>query len=617
MRKKYKRIIIIKNLKTKRKNKYPSHIKLFQNRRKIFITFFLLILLLLFKIKQYFYINIINNDNILIEDNFFIIDSNNLDTIKSHLYGFSITKTGILTDKYYQKLGKYEDPSPQGCFILIRKFSNEIKINQDYFGSFGLYFYENIIKNYFALSNSFLLLEKHLKGKQNITFNKDYADNFIISGLCSPSINETLIEEIKKLPSNVEIIINIRENILRMNYIDYKENTIPLDSEQGLKKIDDWVDKWGYIFRSLKKQTDNFAFDLTGGFDTRLVFSILLSSGLDIKNIHIKPPDEKSADYIEDFKIVSNMTSKFGFKFNIYHLDNQTTNFSLNDSLFSSMYPKLGIHKEFNLQKKFYKKPRFIISGSGGENIRGYPGYPIEVYFENILYQTKIIKNHENEFFNSTYWLCNRSIEYLKSLKKYNNNYEIAADFYEKGRSRSHFGTEVVEKFLSNVYLIQPLIDPDIKQIKFDISGKYPHDLIAFIYYRYAKDLIYFQIQGNRYINPESIRKAEELNNKIEVYKIKKNLNKKFYIDINRKYPDKITYENKTAEDYIKELFKSDVFIKNINKVYDNNVYNWVKEYSTNSINSPLRLVNGLIAIFTTLHYLSYIGNYTNIKNIN
>ena len=58
--------------------------------------------------------------------------------------------------------------------------------------------------------------------------------------------------------------------------------------------------------------------------------------------------------------------------------DNGSIKWSSNDTIFSSIYSKLGVHKEFNLQKEFYLKPRFIFSGGAGENIRGYPGHPIE-----------------------------------------------------------------------------------------------------------------------------------------------------------------------------------------------------------------------------------------------
>ena len=133
------------------------------------------------------------------------------------MYGFSTTKEGIITDNYYKKLGFYEEPEPQGAYVMIRKNGNQIKINQDFCGCFGLYYFENIKENYFALSNSFLLLEEYLVGRQNFSINKNFADNFIISGLCTPSIQETLINEIKELPSNKVIIIDIKTKKIKNN----------------------------------------------------------------------------------------------------------------------------------------------------------------------------------------------------------------------------------------------------------------------------------------------------------------------------------------------------------------------------------------------------------------
>jgi hypothetical protein len=116
----------------------------------------------------------------MIQNNFFVIDSNNLEIIESHMYGYSISKKGILTNNYYKKLGYYEEPEPLGAYIMIRKIGNEIWLNQDYNGCFGLYIYENKTTGYFAISNSFLLLDEYLIGKQNFTLNKDFANNFII-----------------------------------------------------------------------------------------------------------------------------------------------------------------------------------------------------------------------------------------------------------------------------------------------------------------------------------------------------------------------------------------------------------------------------------------------------
>ena len=129
----------------------------------------LLLQFLIFIINKNKYKKINLHPRKIINDNFFIIDSNYLNEIKSHMYGFSVSTKGILTNNYYENLGYYEEPEPQGTYIMIRKIGDEIILNQDFCGSFGIYLYENKNKDYFALSNSFLLLEEYLVGKQNFT----------------------------------------------------------------------------------------------------------------------------------------------------------------------------------------------------------------------------------------------------------------------------------------------------------------------------------------------------------------------------------------------------------------------------------------------------------------
>ena len=329
---------------------------------------------------------------------------------------------------------------------MIRNNGSQIRIDQDFCGCYGLYYFENIKENYFALSNSFLLLVQFLVVRHNISINTDFINHYILLGLRSISIQETMINEIIELPSNTVIIINIKQKKINFLYKDYKENTIPLYSKQGLKIIDNWVDKWGYIFRSLKKQTDNLYLELSGGFDTRSVFSILKNSGVNLNNIIIKTIEDKNNTfYGEDFKIVNNIAAKFKLKVNSFSLDNKITNWNSNDTLFCSIYSKLGFGNWFNFRDGFYNKPRFAFTGFGGENIRGYPGYPIKQYLEYLIKQRKLKFNFKRIFFDSSIKFFKRILKLLKKGKTYKNDYEITSDFYFKGGTRHHFGNTIYD----------------------------------------------------------------------------------------------------------------------------------------------------------------------------
>ena len=562
----------------------------------VIVTLFILLLYLILVFYK-------KEEDKIIKENFFIIDSNHLEKVVSHMYGYSVSLNGILTDNYYKQIGEYQEPEHQGVFIMIRKFENEIIIHQDFYGCFGLYFYENKEDNYFALSNSFLLLEEYLIGKQNITFNKDFADNLITTDLCSCSLDETLINEIKQIPSDSFVVINIKKKLVKINKIDYKENTIPLDSEEGLKIIDKWVDKWGYILRSLKKQTGNIASDLSGGIDTRVVLSILLNSGINMNDIIINSINNKLNDHDIDYIIASKISKKFGFELNKPSFDNKSISLNIKTSILNTLYTKLGFHKQFYLKEKFYIKPRFIFTGGGGESLRGKPGIPIEKYIK--LQSFRQIEGHSEELFNSSKNLMNRSISLLKKQKSFNNEYEISYDLYSKNFGKYHYGKEALEGFLSNNYNINPLMDPDIKQIKYDIKGEKSHDLIAYIFVRLAKDLINFEIQGNRTLDRKSIEKAKKLNEKRFPYVIKTGFNKNFFIDRIRKYSSFPFKINGNPYDYLHKLIKSSKYIELLNKIYDINIYNWANQYSKKTNYHSLSQHYALLAVANTIDYLS------------
>jgi len=422
-----------------------------------------------------------------------------------------------------------------------------------------------------------------------------------------------MVNEIKLIPSNSFIVINIKKKTFKIHDIDYKENSIPFESQEGLKLIDKWVDKWGYIFRSLRKQTNNIMIDLSGGFDSRTVLAILLNSGVNMNEILINSINNTLHSHDEDFKIANNISKKLGFKINDLKLNRSSIKLSTKDSIFLSIYTKLGFHKEFYLKKNFYSKPIFSFTGSGGEVIRAEHHLPIKQYIEEISSQAKIINGHIGEFYNSSLKLCYRSMALLKRNNAFKNDYEMSTDFYLKGRVRHHFGKGALESFIVNVYTLHPLIDTDIRQIKFNINRTSYHDLIAYLFVRFGHDLIYVPFQGKRKINEESIKKAIKLNKKLLPYKIKSNYNKNFYIDIERNYkapPSKDNYAN----EYLIKLFNSTKFIKTINQIYDNKVYIWAKQYSKKSNYFPLRHLYGLYAVAKTLEDISLNKRY--FKNL-
>ena len=170
--------------------------------------------------------------------------------------------------------------------------------------------------------------------------------------------------------------------------------------------------------------------DLSGGFDTRLLLSIFLNSGIDINDILVFSSTAKTHSHDIDLSIAKNISEKYGFKINNLKFFDDTTNLNTKISLYNTIYSKLGFHKEFYLQKKIHNKSIFKFSGNGGEDLRGMPCSKIKDYINK---QSSVnIKGHQKELFNSSINLLDRTVSNLKKKKKYDNEYEIAYDLYSK-----------------------------------------------------------------------------------------------------------------------------------------------------------------------------------------
>ena len=64
------------------------------------------------------------------------------------------------------------------------------------------------------------------------------------------------------------------------------------------------------------------------------MLALLLNSGFDLNEFYIHSYQDTKHDHDIDFKIVNNISSKFGFKLNKYKLNNNFTILSSKEALF-------------------------------------------------------------------------------------------------------------------------------------------------------------------------------------------------------------------------------------------------------------------------------------------
>lgn len=459
------------------------------------------------------------NTKNIIESNFFYIDSDTCNITNSTLFGYIIQPEGIISQNNIGNDFCFDmQKMTCGAFVYIDNSDNEIKIYQDFNGSFGLYVYKNS-DGFFGISNSFIHLVNKIKNKHKLSFNYDYAYTFYNCDVCHSNYSDTMINEISLLPKDCFVSISKNTKNLCVNNIDWKLNSIDLDSKEGIDTLDKWCLKWTSIFRKLKSTSNNLSVDLSGGFDSRMVFSLFVNSGIDLNTIKVHTIEDDLHVHGEDYKIASKIAKHYGFSLNNNsHITKKVTPMdNVEGALALSLYPKMCFHKQMYIKNYYAEEPQYTITGAGGECSRAYWVYSYKEYLHKQIDKCKdsqpFIKNYiEREFFKIFSEISNR----------YNinsNDPQLSEILYRDARSRNHFGKTAVAHYFSNEYQLWPMLDPLILKLKKNTARcKDKNLLMATIFDRYAPDLLLFEFEGQRFIDKATIAEAKSLNAKYGKY---------------------------------------------------------------------------------------------------
>lgn len=546
-----------------------------------------------------------NKDGSYFLDEFFVIDSFNLDTIKSRLYGYCISDVGVVEDDNLDIVKDFQ-PDGTGAYVFVKQEGNSIHIEQDFNGCYGLYLFQK--GSYFALSNSFLLLQEYLKDFFPLSLNKDFANYFIVASLCSMSFSETLINEIKVLRRDAVIDIDIEEKDLHITYKDYKEHSVSINSEEGIALLDRWFEKWTNLIRAVKKQTNNIQADLSGGFDSRMTFALILGSGININEVNVHSINDNLSVHAEDFAIASKIADFYGFRLN------QSSNLipgriprTRGEIIALSFYPKLGFHKQFYFKRGWWKKVRFSITGEGGECIRGYNYMEPSTFLRNQLHMCRKIGSGADALSISVVKVIERAFDEVREKCPVSDEKMIPYHLYAETRCRNHYGKSIIENYLGNTIVFSPLIDSNLR--KLIECGDASNLIPAVVYSRYSENLLDFPFEGRRFIPEAAVKLAKEINAR---YPFKKNSSEKVlreFLPISNCLLQKKAGRSGTEKiikdvellSFLDEVYASREFHDVICKYLDEDVYDWILKDRKERSYFPLTNVYAVIAMYKAI----------------
>ena len=496
-------------------------------------------------------------------DEFFVIDSNNINSVNQSFCGYAIVDNQVVFD-----ISDLDKLTGVGAYIFIQVDDTEIKIVQDYVGSFGIYYY--IDEDYFALSNSFLKLMEYLKANQRyFSLNRQYADYYLGTKTAVNTFSNTLINEIEMLGSDIEIVIRKEDKSISFNKIDYDEKTVDIRSKEALNLLDEWFYKWVDIIRNIRLKTNSLSIDLSGGFDTRIVSVLWLSANMDLSNIRIN--SGRSENFMEDYRIASKIANDFNIKLNNL-LKTPKNQISLENFFNRTPYIMFGFNKQMFGFSTQHTKPYFRVSGHCGGTIRDHMDLTPDEYIQKMK---KMANYLSPELVMSTEEILNIEFDKLVDIFAIEDieSKSLPLMLYNISRNRHHFGKEFANGYLFNLITIAPLSDPILQKINYQIGIDDNLLLVSLIYLRYCPALLKYEFDSNRHIPGRTIEEAGKIN-EISPFKERK-YNFIQGPDVENVVNDKFI-PNPIFKKY-EDIFNSKQFEMEFEKYYSRELYNTIR----------------------------------------
>lgn len=549
-----------------------------------------------------------------VEEEFFLIDSENLSEVQTRFYGYSIQADGIYEEDNLTPEA-VEGLDGRGCYVYVEARDGQITIKQDLNGSWGIYLFRH--DDYFALSNSFFRLLDHVKFRYPLTVNRDYCHHLLINSLCSQAYSKTAVNEVQLVERNAILHIDTAEKNLQIELIDYHENSVPLDSKEGMAILDSWFDLWVGVLRGVRQHTKFLSADLSGGIDTRANLVPLLHSGIDCNDMNINSITKKSPVYVQDYAIASQIAEHYGFELNRPFPDEEFLNYSLTDIFNLDFYHRQTTHKDSafasvtqsSTQKSVEK--HYVIKGFGGKALRDYwCGLP-KIFIEE---ETRRARNYspnlsaelshsvENIIASAFRAICG------KYKIKNPNSIDIPQYLYQETRCRNHFGKLLVGYYFQNVRVLSPALDPLVRTLRLNTDECSDINLLMFLFFlRYEPALLEFPFEGKRSFNLNTIDFARKLNERFPRLLITED--KADLAEFNLQTHDTRTAEvlasghnnaeipNEIFTKYLKAAFDSGKSYTLFNTYFSGELYNDAASHYGKNIKNPVERIRRLYPV--------------------
>ena len=436
----------------------------------------------------------------------FVISSENLEQIQSHLYGYMVADDGELV---FDRVPAH--PSHTGAFVLVEREPERIMIRQDFCAAFGLYLWREPGGQRFMLSNSFFLLAEQLRGQ--LTLNEDHALAYSFAFQSPLTAGDTLANEIVRLPSSGFVLIDIPNRTAHAGNVAYPYYTRNLAAPGSLRRLDEWYEKWVRTVRNAAEQGLPLYADLSGGLDTRINLSLLRNARLE-QGRNVRMLTHKQARIskdVADLRIAEQIAGELGFELGNSDalFEPQVPSDSTTEPLESIRLLSFGSTVMAKYQWAEQASPVVWLKGVGSTIKGGFwknPKAALAV-FQNVIDKaapTDAIRERVRSY--NARVVRTLLSDYHHPLASHRATY-----LYKKASIELRDMKKVTSWLSQNLFALSPFMDPVIAEFDYDPLNYDVLGLCARILDRYDARLLDFPVENRRFM-PGTIPAARAMN---------------------------------------------------------------------------------------------------------
>lgn len=304
-----------------------------------------------------------------LKDQHFLFASN-IENPKVFFQGYCFVETDYIfgdggREKFYNHTGSRIKGGEDGCYITVESSDNIYSFSSDFYGYKKLFYYWT--PEIWVVSNSIFLICEHLK-KSNVFLKANYSQLSTVGIHRSLFFNQvycvdTIVEGIKLLP------VGFKLNISKSKYmIEKLENNTKFKSyRDGLSLF---ISIWTSRLAGLINNGIDIQSDLTGGLDSRTVFTVLKTATELVKDsVQIPVLRSGATEDNKDLEIATIIAGTYGFPINEKSLS-ITNRFSGEESFFSWKSLCLGVYHPIYFPSYGPQHSLVALAGGGAENHR-------------------------------------------------------------------------------------------------------------------------------------------------------------------------------------------------------------------------------------------------------